>query len=129
LPNQVDILTSSGVAPYDVYVCDITNTFCYLVATGVSLPYQFNVPPPLDNTNDLIIKIIDSNGCEYFEPYSCPVTPTQTPTLTQTPTPTNPFPCNCIVVSNVSLSVTGFLDYIDCSGVQINSYPIGGGQI
>lgn len=77
----VDITTSTGVAPYDVYVCDITNTFCYVVATGVTLPYQFYVPAPLDNVSQLIVKLVDSLGCEFFESYQCP-TPTPTPSPT-----------------------------------------------
>ena len=77
----VDITTSTGVAPYDVYVCDITNTFCYVVATGVTIPYQFYVPAPLDNVSQLIVKLVDSLGCEFFEPYQCP-TPTPTPSPT-----------------------------------------------
>ena len=77
----VDITTSTGVAPYDVYVCDITYTFCYVVATGVTLPYQFYVPAPLDNVSQLIVKLVDSTGCVFFEPYQCP-TPTPTPSPT-----------------------------------------------
>lgn len=77
----VDITTSTGVAPYDVYVCDITYTFCFVVATGVTLPYQFYVPAPLDDVTQLIVKLVDSTGCVFFEPYQCP-TPTPTPSPT-----------------------------------------------
>jgi len=81
MSQSIDILTSTGVPPYDVYVCDITYTFCYVVATGVTLPYQFFAPPPLDNVSQLIVKLIDSTGCVFFEPFQCP-TPTPTPSPT-----------------------------------------------
>jgi hypothetical protein len=81
MSQSIDILTSTGVPPYDVYVCDISNTFCFLVTTGVTLPYQFFAPPPLDNVSQLIVKLIDSLGCEFFEPFQCP-TPTPTPSPT-----------------------------------------------
>lgn len=73
MSQVVDILTSTGVAPYTVYVCDITNTFCYFVANGVTLPYQFTVQPPLDVATSIIIKLIDFDGCETFELYTCPI--------------------------------------------------------
>jgi hypothetical protein len=81
MSQSIDILTSTGVAPYDVYVCDVSNTFCFLVDTGVTLPYQFFAPPPLNNVSQLIVKLIDSLGCEFFEPFQCP-TPTPTPSPT-----------------------------------------------
>jgi hypothetical protein len=81
MSQSIDILTSTGVPPYDVYVCDVTNTFCFLVDTSVTLPYQFFAPPPLDNVSQLIVKLIDSLGCEFFEPFQCP-TPTPTPSPT-----------------------------------------------
>jgi hypothetical protein len=81
MSQSIDILTSTGVPPYDVYVCDISNTFCFLVTTGVTLPYQFFAPPPLDNVSQLIVKLIDSTGCVFFEPFQCP-TPTPTPSPT-----------------------------------------------
>jgi hypothetical protein len=81
MSQSIDILTSTGVPPYDVYVCDVTYTFCYVVATGVTLPYQFFAPPPLDDVSQLIVKLIDSTGCVFFEPFQCP-TPTPTPSPT-----------------------------------------------
>jgi hypothetical protein len=81
MSQSIDILTSTGVPPYDVYVCDVTYTFCFLVDTGVTLPYQFFAPPPLDNVSQLIVKLVDSLGCVFFEPFQCP-TPTPTPSPT-----------------------------------------------
>ena len=127
MPQVVNILTSTGIPPYDIFVCDITNTFCYLVANGVTLPYLFTVPAPLDTSTSVIIKLIDSTGCEFFELYQCPVTPTPTVTLTQTPTSTTINPCNCIDVVNFTSSVIGYFDYVDCNGVQQYSIPVNPG--
>ena len=123
----VDILTSTGTAPYEVYVCDVTNTFCYLVANGVTLPYQFTVPSPLDTSTSVIIKLIDTDGCETFELYQCPITPTPTPTPTLTPTQTQTIPCNCINVVNFTSSVIGYFDYVDCNGNQQTNIPVSPG--
>lgn len=81
MPNYVQITSVTGTSPYDVYVCDITNTFCYVVTTNVTIPYNFYVPAPLDDVSQLIVKLVDSLGCEIFEPYQCP-TPTPTPSPT-----------------------------------------------
>ena len=35
MSQVVDILTSTGIAPYDVYVCDITYTFCFSIPVNV----------------------------------------------------------------------------------------------
>jgi len=73
MPYQVSVSGTTGTPPYDLYVCDITNTYCYLSASGVTIspPYTFYVSPPLDVVESLIIKILDSNGCERFEVVSC----------------------------------------------------------
>lgn len=75
MPNIVQINSISGNSPYDIYVCDITLTYCYLVSgsTTIITPYQFIVPPPLDNVTSLILKIVDSLGCERFVLLSCGV--------------------------------------------------------
>ena len=127
MSQVVDILTSTGTAPYDVYVCDVTNTFCYLVANNVTLPYQFTVPPPLDTSTSVIIKLIDSDGCETFELYQCPITPTPTPTITTTPTTTLINPCNCLSIVNPTTTAIGFFDYIDCNGLLQTNIPVSPG--
>jgi len=73
MANQITISTVSGTPTYDIYVCDITNTYCYLVSGGTTIPpaYSFIVPPPLDNVESLLIKIVDSNGCEKFILVQC----------------------------------------------------------
>ena len=92
--NTIEITGATGTPPYSVYVCDSTLTYCYVVTESTMIPptFIFDVPPPLDVVSPLIVKIIDANGCETFESYSCPPTPTPTPTVTPTqtvtPTPT-----------------------------------------
>lgn len=73
MANIIQINSISGNSPYDVYVCDITLTYCYLVtgSTSIPTPYQFVVPPPLTNVTSLILKIVDSLGCEKFVVLSC----------------------------------------------------------
>jgi hypothetical protein len=67
MSNQITVLSTLGTSPYDVYVCDITNTYCYLAISGTNLTtYVFDVPYPLNNVEQLLLKIIDSNGCEKF---------------------------------------------------------------
>ena len=93
-----------------MYVCDVSDTYCELVdviagsvppSILIQLPNFFNFAPAV------LIKIIDSNGCENYEIKACQstqtptptptVTPTNTGTPTQTPTPTGtqtPTPTN-----------------------------------
>jgi len=51
MANVIQISSISGNSPYDIYVCDITLTYCYLVSgsTTITTPYQFIVPSPLNN--------------------------------------------------------------------------------
>ena len=71
--HEVTISGTTGTPPYDVYVCDVTNTYCYLVSGGTYIPssYTFDVPYPLDNVNSLLVKLKDSNSCEIFNFYQC----------------------------------------------------------
>lgn len=72
MPQQITITGVTGTPPYDVYVCDITNTYCYLVSGGTYIStYIFNVPTPLNNVGSLLVKLIDSTGCEIFNYYEC----------------------------------------------------------
>ena len=93
--NEITITNITGTSPYDLYVCDVTNTLCVFISGLTSVPpsYTFIVPPPLNTSGSLLIKIIDGDGCERFEYYACYQTPTPTPTPTPTVTPTpSPLP-------------------------------------
>jgi hypothetical protein len=117
--QQIEITGVTGTGPYQVEVCDITNTTCIVVTGSTNIPptYTFDVPPPFGGTNSLLIKIIDSLGCEIFQYYTCPPTPTPslTPTPTPTPTPTNT--CHCYEITNTGMT-DGYFDYTDCFGVS-----------
>jgi hypothetical protein len=71
MPNIVQINSLSGTAPFDLYVCDQTISYCFFVASISGSPYTFNVPPPLDSTTPIILKVIDSNNCEIINLLSC----------------------------------------------------------
>ncbi len=69
--NQITITSISGAAPYDIYVCDQTITYCYFVQTFTGGTLTFNVPPPLDQANPIVLQIFDANGCEMIMPLEC----------------------------------------------------------
>lgn len=115
----IQITSLSGHSPYDITICDITNTYCYVVASGVvSVPITVEIPTELSGTQELIVVITDSSGCETFSNYNC-FTPTPTPTFTPTPTitPTN-ISCNCITFTNTGTTTGGF-SYTDCDNQYI----------
>jgi hypothetical protein len=113
--QTIEITGATGTGPYDVYVCDTTLTYCVLVGTGINFPpnFLYTLVYPLDIVNSVIIKLIDSNGCEFLQLYNCP-TPTPTPTPTLTPTPTNA-QCNCIQFENPT-AYPQFITYTQCDG-------------
>ena len=63
----IEITSLSGHSPYDITICDITKTYCYSGATGVtSAPITVEIPTELSGTQELIVVITDSAGCETF---------------------------------------------------------------
>ena len=118
----IEISGITGHSPYDIIICDITNTYCYTVETGVVSvpPYLYlNVPLELRGANSILIKIIDSSGCETFQYTSCPITPTPTITPTMTPTPTPTInSCHNITFNNSSFSFLMY-NYFNCNNVEI----------
>lgn len=71
MTNIVQINSLSGTSPFDLYVCDQTISYCFFVASISGSPYTFNVPPPLDSTTPIILKVIDANNCEVIYLLSC----------------------------------------------------------
>lgn len=117
--QTIEISGITGSGTYDVYVCDITFSYCQLVVNSVSIPpnYSFVLTGMLSGVNSVIVKIVDVNtGCEKFVPYYCPSnTPTETPTPTPTPSLST---CLCVSVQNsggVFLSFT----YVNCLGIIV----------
>ena len=116
----IEITSLTGHSPYDITICDITKSYCYIVASGVtSAPIMVDIPTELLGTQELIVVVTDSTGCETFSNYNC-FTPTPTPTFTPTPTitPTN-ISCNCITFTNTGTTLGAF-SYIDCDNQEIN---------
>lgn len=120
----IQINTASGTPPYDIYVCDETITYCYFVLTGVSVfPVYIDLPPFLTGIRNVIVKLIDANGCELFYNIPCmlptpsvTVTPSFTPT--PTPTPTIPqYPCSCVIFDNTGSGDNIGYSYLSCNGV------------
>lgn len=64
---------TSGQSPYDVFVCDSTNTSCFYVSGMTYIP-----PSVIFDTEDyfpyeqvLYVKIIDTNGCVFSYELIC----------------------------------------------------------
>jgi len=119
MPNQITLTVSTGTPPYNIFVCDITNTYCYPATTFGGGTITFDSPAPLGDTTPVLIKIVDSLNCETFEFYQC--VPTPTPSLTPTLTPTTTGPCICCCIEVISNnSVSGSFTYTDCFGNVFN---------
>jgi uncharacterized protein (TIGR02145 family) len=90
--------------------------------SGVPTLYV-NIPTQLNGVNNILIKIIDSSGCETFQYAACPPTQTPTPTNTLTPTitPTNAN-CICLIFKNPTLTIKNY-SYINCN-TQTVSYTL-----
>lgn len=114
----IQITSLTGHSPYNITICDITNTYCYSGVTGATtVPLTINVPTELLGTTELLVVVTDSIGCQEIQYHQCTTqpTPTPTPTLTPTITPTN-IVCNCISVENPS-GVTLNFGFIQCDGL------------
>ena len=115
----VELTSITGVPPYTIKMCDLSMTYCYVVATGVpSLPLELDTPPQLSGADQIMVIIIDSTGCEFFRLISC-LTPTPTPTMTPTPTTTMIVDCNCLTFTNTSVINQHNISYINCDGVEV----------
>ena len=111
----IELTSISGTPPYDISICDLTKTFCYVVATGTpSVPLYLDTPNELSGANQLLVVITDFRGCEFFQLITC-ITPTPTPTITPTPTPSMVVDCNCLTFTNLSSSNEPF-GYTRCDG-------------
>lgn len=127
----IEITGTTGTGPYDIYLCDITLTYCFLISGSTSIPptVTFELPSSLTNpypppatisfegASSVIIKLVDlSDGCEKFILYDCNY-PSPTPTQTPTPTPTPTSLCRCITVTLVDELFEGSFIYTDCDGM------------
>jgi hypothetical protein len=86
----ISINSINGIPPYQVYICDINQITCVISTTiNTTVPPNviLSIPPPYDISPQVLIKIVDSTGCQFTQVYSC-VTPTPSPTVTPSITPT-----------------------------------------
>lgn len=60
---------TGGVPPYNYYVCDENGNNCSFLGTASSA-YTLNTFYSTAET--LLIKVVDSNYCEFFSVVSCP---------------------------------------------------------
>jgi len=63
---------SSGVEPYDIWVCDTCFGTCQYIDTisASTLPYSFILPSMYESYISYVVKIIDDNGCVYCQDQS-----------------------------------------------------------
>lgn len=93
MSRQVTISSVTANTPVEIFYCDSMSGSCVYVGTVATFPFVFDVPPPYDEEN-IIIKIVDTQGCIdgetiFITPTPTPkVTPSPTITSSQTPSPT-----------------------------------------
>jgi len=63
MPIQISINSITGSSPYNIYLCDSQLINCFYIQTVSTLPYVFDIPPPLDNQASTCVKIIDNLNC------------------------------------------------------------------
>ena len=84
---------SGGTYPINVWISDVYgNNKSYLttITSGPVPPtlfYTASIPPIFETAPEILLTLVDANGCELFELIPCS-SPTPTPTPTITPTPT-----------------------------------------
>lgn len=66
---------TSGTSPYNVYVCDTNNTFCFFVATVASFTptLTINTENYFPNSPAVYLKILDGTLCEKLYLLECGV--------------------------------------------------------
>ena len=64
---------TSGQAPYDIFICDSTNTSCFFVSGSTFIPPSviFDSDDFFPNENYLYLRIVDTNGCVYSTVIVC----------------------------------------------------------
>lgn len=69
---NIDINNVTGTSPHSVFICQGEST-CYYITQIFSTPYSFEIPPPINIEGQLLLKIIDGEGCEVFRNIVLPV--------------------------------------------------------
>lgn len=122
-----------GTPPFDIYICDVSINYCFLVASSVSsIPISIELPSFLSGVDAVVARVYDSDRCEeiYLIPCLLPtpsitVTPSFTPTPTVTPTK-RIYPCFCIEFDNSGSGEDIGYSYYDCNNVLITDKALDG---
>jgi hypothetical protein len=59
---SVNIFGITGQSPYDIYICQSDVNNCIYINTISGTTYSFDLPKPMDNSLQYIIKVIDNNN-------------------------------------------------------------------
>jgi len=64
---------TGGVEPYDIFLCDPTNTSCFYVSGLTTIPgtVYINTSIYFPNETLLYIRIVDNSGCVYQVQIDC----------------------------------------------------------
>ena len=64
---------TNGAGPYDIYLCDPTNTSCFYISGNTSIhgSVYVNTESFFPNENLLYIKIVDTSGCIKYYLINC----------------------------------------------------------
>jgi len=71
---RIEIISITGTSPFDVYVSDVygnNETFIGTISSAVPPSEYFYLPAIFNYAPSIIIKIIDSLGCEKFKIFEC----------------------------------------------------------
>jgi len=72
MASKITINSISGAtAPYTLYVCDGHGNNSTFLTTDASPTGDFTLSPFFNGAPSVMLKIIDSNNCEYFEILPC----------------------------------------------------------
>ena len=65
MPSSVTVSNITGVTPYEIYLCMSDLSSCYYIdyISSTQLPYNFNVPIPIQDMGRYCLKVIDNDGC------------------------------------------------------------------
>lgn len=69
MPTNIHINSITGATPFNIYLCYSSNTSCVYIDTipSSSLPYDFLVPSILEGELSYNLKVIDNNGCVFYQ--------------------------------------------------------------
>ena len=64
---------TSGQPPYDIFICDSTNTSCFFVSGSTFIPPSviFDTDDFFPNEQHLHVRLIDTNGCVHNNSLVC----------------------------------------------------------